>query len=361
MWLFLHIYTQYFLILLSDYYFLVNILSFQLLFLLFHLETLKNMTNSLFLKFLNMSSIRVPESPEQPLTANRGFRGFVNDQYDLTPDHESPQNLRSLPEDKFPIPREFSPNISPPIPYSNPLQSSPFQPISSSVPELQSVDALHLSIERTQKAIFYMCGIHVVSIVFFAEISCLVRRVCHTNADIDIAPYAAHAFLPLEVIALVLALAIYETARFVYRDYMRSLKWAGLGWAAIMIIYSIAEFVAGMVMSEDKDRETTWNSLTPLGKEYYDEDQDKLAEDYRANMAMVTVFQIASAVILAAMSIALWVLHNKAPVGYLPKPKIRRRAQPLAQEEKLEEENDQEDQVKIKQPEMGRSFPGRFE
>lgn len=317
-----------------------------------------------------MSSFRAPESPEQPLNSKRGFRGFLNERFDLGPELYSPEDAKSDPEDeKFPDPRPFSEEISP----INPLPKLPIQPIPAPsfqpvpgpepgpVPELQSVDALHISIERTQQAIFYMCGIQVVSIVFFAEISCLVRRVCHTDSDIDIAPYAAHAFLPLEVIALLIALSIYETARFVYRDYMRSLRLLGLVWAGLMIIYSVAEFVAGMVMSEDTDRDSTWNSLTPLGKDYYDNDQDKLAEDYRVNMAMVTVFQIISAVILAALSIALWVLFNKAPVGYVPKPKIRRRRlQPPVQEEQLDEPNNEQDQAERK-PEMARSFPGRFE
>jgi hypothetical protein len=39
-----------------------------------------------------------------------------------------------------------------------------------------------------------------------------------------------------------------------------------------MILLSIAVFISGMVLAEDEFREDTWNKLTPLGKEFYDDD-----------------------------------------------------------------------------------------
>ena len=39
-----------------------------------------------------------------------------------------------------------------------------------------------------------------------------------------------------------------------------------------MILLAITVFISGMVLAEDEFREDTWNKLTPLGKEFYDDD-----------------------------------------------------------------------------------------
>lgn len=188
----------------------------------------------------------------------------------------------------------------------------------------QSPNLFHESIERTQKAIYYMSAFLVILLIIFCEISCLVRSVCHTSEDIDIPPYASHIFLPSMVICLVMTILAYEAAEYAFIEVLRPLRIFILIWCLLLIILSVAEWIAGMVLSGASDRSDTWNSLTPLSKAYYDDDKDKLDEDYRINMSIVCLFQIVIGVILLAIGIAVWVLFRKIPSGYLPRPKYEK-------------------------------------
>lgn len=105
-----------------------------------------------------------------------------------------------------------------------------------------------------------------------SELCCLYLRICHTSEDIDVAPYASHSLIPLLAISLVLSIGSYEATELVLHDMLKLLRLLSIIWAVIMISLSIAVFISGMILAEDEYREDTWNRLTPLGKEYYDDD-----------------------------------------------------------------------------------------
>lgn len=182
------------------------------------------------------------------------------------------------------------------------------------------VDPMIASIERTQKAIYIMSGINIFALVIFAEYVCLYRDICHISLDIDIPPYASHAFLPLLLITLLLTIFAYESAEFIHIGYLRPLRIWILVYSILMIGYTVAEFVAGMVLA-DQDRTSTWDKLTPLGKSYYNDSISELNQAYRKNMGIVCAFQLFNALFLLSSGIAVWVLYSKTPTGYLPRSK----------------------------------------
>lgn len=191
----------------------------------------------------------------------------------------------------------------------------------------EQIDPVIVSIGRTQKAIYWMSGINILLILVFCEVICLYRGVCHTSADINIPIYASHGFLPVMIVTLLLTLVAYESAEFIHINYLGPLRILMLIVSILIISFSIAEFVAGMVLA-DTSKEDTWNQLTPIAQSYYDDDSDELSSDYRTNVALVCLFQLICGVILLACGITVWVLYSKTPTGYLPKPKYGARNGP---------------------------------
>jgi len=197
----------------------------------------------------------------------------------------------------------------------------------------RQIDVVQESIEKVQSSVYVLSGIQVVVILFFSEIMCLIRGACHTSQDIDIAPYASHAFLPVIGFCLLLTVLAYQAAQYVMHECLRPLRLGLVFWGVILIVLSVAELISGMILAEERD--SAWNSLTPLGKEYYDNDQDNLNESYRLNMGLVCLFQAVSGVVCIATGIAVWILHNKAGQGYLPR--IKKRIERDLEEQPLEE------------------------
>ena len=119
-----------------------------------------------------------------------------------------------------------------------------------------AIDPFIASIERTQKAIYFMSAINIFLLLIFAEIICLYRGVCHTSLDIDIPPYASEAFLPLLLITLLLTIISYESAEFIHINYLGPLRFFMLIYSILMIGYTVAEFIAGMILA-DTNRTST--------------------------------------------------------------------------------------------------------
>ncbi|CAG9319691.1 unnamed protein product [Blepharisma stoltei] len=195
----------------------------------------------------------------------------------------------------------------------------------------QNPGLFHAEIERTQKAIYWMSAILVILLIIFAEIGCIYRTICHTSEDIDIPAYVSHIFFPVLVITLAMTVLGYESAEVIYHDCLKPLRFVMIIWAILVIVLSVAEWIAGMVISGSSDRTDKWNELTPLSQKYYDNDVDNLNEDYRINMSIVCIFQIVAAVILLAIGISIWILYSKAPSGYLPRPIYEKLKDNLAQ------------------------------
>lgn len=206
--------------------------------------------------------------------------------------------------------------------------------MSSVVQLAPQIDPLTLSIERTQRAIYVISAINIFFVLIFAEYTCLFRDICHISLNIDIPPYASHAFLPLLLITLILTILAYESAEFIHINYLGPLRIIILVYCILMIGYTIAEFVAAMVLS-DTDRSSTWGQLTPLAQSYYNNSLSDLNTAYRVNMIIVCVFQLVNAVLLLGCGIAVWVLYSKTPTGYLPRSKYHVVAQHAVEEKPL--------------------------
>ena len=79
-----------------------------------------------------------------------------------------------------------------------------------------------------------------------------------------------------------------------------------LGLAEIMLTYILGE------------REDAWSSLTPLGQEFFDDDEDKLKETYQINMTIIAIFQLIIGGLMLFNSIAAFTLYRYIPADYAP-------------------------------------------
>lgn len=182
--------------------------------------------------------------------------------------------------------------------------------------------------ERVQSAVTVMSLTQIVLIALFAEAACLYRRVCFTTEDIDIPPYISFMFIPALTIACVLSYLSFEASNYVLRGSVNALKIIDIVWGILIIGGGIAALIAGIAQVEEDELKETWNKLTPFAQEYYDDDQDKLVEDFRINISLVCLTQIITGVLMLAIGAALFVLSNKSPSNYLPRTRKERKQLP---------------------------------
>lgn len=81
---------------------------------------------------------------------------------------------------------------------------------------------------------------------------------------------------------------------------------AGLGLIEIILTYVLGE------------REDAWSSLTPLGQEYFDDEEDNLVAAYQINMTIIAIFEIVLGVLLFFNALAAFALHDAIPADYKP-------------------------------------------
>mmetsp|Transcript_1863 Transcript_1863/g.3995 ORF Transcript_1863/g.3995 Transcript_1863/m.3995 type:complete len:254 (-) Transcript_1863:1472-2233(-) len=191
-----------------------------------------------------------------------------------------------------------------------------------------TLEPIHQSVERVQSAVTIMAFAQVVLIVFFSEAACLYRRVCFTTEDIDIPPYMSFMYMPALFVAFVLSYFSYEASNYVLRGSVNALKIIDIIWGLLIIGGGVAALIAGIAQVEEDELKETWNKLTPFAQEYYDDDQDKLVEDFRINISLVCLTQIITGVILLAIGATLFILSSKAPEKYLPRTRADKKPQP---------------------------------
>jgi hypothetical protein len=186
-------------------------------------------------------------------------------------------------------------------------------------------EPIHLSVERIQGAVYILSLALVVLAVLFAEAACMFRRVCFTTEDIDIPPYMSFMFIPALFVALVFTYFSFEASNYFLKGSVDALKIIDIVWGILIIGGGVAALVAGIAQVEDDQLQKKWDELTPLAQEYYDEDKDKLVEDFRINISLVCITQIITGLILLAIGATLAILSKKAPQNYLPRTTSQRK------------------------------------
>ena len=174
------------------------------------------------------------------------------------------------------------------------------------------------SIERTQKLVSALALLAVGAVLIFSEIICLIRLSCHSSADIDMPPTISHSFLPLMAVSLLLLVLAYEASEYVLIQFLPGTAKFIFVWSVLVIVASIVEFIFFYVMVEDGSRDDVWDSLSDLGKDYYDDDKGNLEADFRLNVGLACLFQAIVAVLLVLVGIFVCVLRSRAPLGHAP-------------------------------------------
>ena len=67
---------------------------------------------------------------------------------------------------------------------------------------------------------------------------------------------------------------------------MRGMRWVDILYGIIMLIVGVIILITGNNMSKS-DKKEVWNKLSTYSKEYFDNDQDEMLDDYRYNMTWV--------------------------------------------------------------------------
>lgn len=180
------------------------------------------------------------------------------------------------------------------------------------------LNPIFVGIERTQRCILVLVSLEIVAILVFSEINCLLRRICHNSDDIDIPPIPSHLFLPLLLVSLLLSVLAYEASEYVHSSCLKTLRFLLLFWSLVILGLTTVYFVTGMILNDPGDRDEVWTSLSALGQEYYDDDEDNLIEEYKVNITLVFLSQLIVGLLLFCIGIASWILYGKAPQGYIP-------------------------------------------
>jgi hypothetical protein len=181
-----------------------------------------------------------------------------------------------------------------------------------------SQDLIQLSIERTQRTVYILCGLNIIIILSCSSYGCLYRQFCHTSEDINVPPYASHGFLPVLLISILLSCISYHSAKFIDLSFLGPLRFLLLTFLIIILGFTIAEFIAGLSLAYT-DRDSVWEKLAPLAKDYYD-DKDEMNKEYIENIIFIFVVQIVSGILILLILAFVWKLFSSTPQGYLPRP-----------------------------------------
>jgi hypothetical protein len=111
---------------------------------------------------------------------------------------------------------------------------------------------------------------------------------------------------------------MYVTAEYTYKPILYGLRWWTLVWGFLMILAGVLEIIVTLAMVNDSEREDAWDSLTPLGQEYFDDDQDKLVEAYQINMTIIAIFMLLVGAVIAIEAFAGFYLYSYLPDDYVP-------------------------------------------
>jgi hypothetical protein len=199
--------------------------------------------------------------------------------------------------------------------------------------------AMHESIERTQTAIYALSLIAVTVIALLGEFACLYRNICSVGNGVDVSMYASHAYVPIMFLCFLQVMAAYQSSSFIIRGVIRFLRIFSLIYAVLVILFSVAEIVAMLAMVNDSERERSWNGMSRASKDFYDNTLSTYVEQYKANIAILAIFQIIAAVILLGIAVTLFVLAGKAPEGYVPRYSYEKRKRVLTQANETEMQN----------------------
>lgn len=217
----------------------------------------------------------------------------------------------------------FPPAIPPPQALQTPLQDL----------------AMHESIERTQTAIYALSLITVTVLALLGEFACLYRNICSVGNGVDVSMYASHAFVPIMVLCFLQVISAYQSSTFLIRGVIRFQRIFSLVFAVLIILFSVAEIVAMLAMVKDSEREQSWNAMSRASKDFYDHSLGTYVEQYKANIAILAVFQIIAAVLLLGIAVTLFVLAGKAQEGYVPRYSYEKRKRVLKQANETEMQN----------------------
>ena len=234
-----------------------------------------------------------------------------------------PMRTGAQPLPAPPFDASFHPAVPPPETVQTPLQDL----------------AMHESIERTQTAIYALSLIAVTVIALLGEFACLYRNICSVGNGVDVSMYASHAFVPIMFLCFLQVMAAYQSSSFVIRGVIRFLRIFSLVYAVLVILFSVAEIVAMLAMVNDSERERSWNGMSRASKDFYDNTLSTYVEQYKANIAILAIFQIIAVVILLGIAVTLFVLAGKTPEGYVPRYSYEKRKRVLTQANETEMQN----------------------
>ena len=180
-------------------------------------------------------------------------------------------------------------------------------------------DLIQVSIERTQRTIYIVSALNIIICLSCSAYGCLFRHFCHTTEDINVPPYASHGFLPILLVIIILTGFCYHAAKFIHLNYLGPLRFILLTFLILILAYTISEFIAGLSLAYT-DRDSVWEKLPPLAKDYYDDDKDNMNKEYTENIIFIFVVQIVAAVLMLLTMAFVWKLFSVTPQGYLPRP-----------------------------------------
>jgi len=198
---------------------------------------------------------------------------------------------------------------------------------------------MHESIERTQTAIYALSLITVTVLALLGEFACLYRNICSVASGVDVSMYASHAFVPIMLLCFAQVITAYQSSSFLIRGVVRFLRIFSLIFAVLVILFSVAEIVAMLAMVKDSEREQSWNAMSRASKDFYDNSLSFYVEQYKANIAILAIFQIIAAVLLLGIAVTLFVLAGKTPDGYVPRFSYEKRKTVLRQPNETEMQN----------------------
>mmetsp|Transcript_24145 Transcript_24145/g.27340 ORF Transcript_24145/g.27340 Transcript_24145/m.27340 type:complete len:336 (+) Transcript_24145:48-1055(+) len=139
-------------------------------------------------------------------------------------------------------------------------------------------------------------------IIGFAEYACFYETLCFNFNDIEIPTTTSWLLVLMICIQIILMIFAYYAALERNKQHLYWLRWASLGIAIANLVLGILGFIDAETMSAG-DVEDKWNTMKPIGKDFYDNDVEELEDKIKFNLFMLSIV----AVVVAACNFVYFI------------------------------------------------------